>query len=301
MSQPINIENDSLRMEVWPQLGGKIASLVDKADGFDLLFNYPAEFPERSQYDLPYNKGWYAGWDECFPAIAPSKYVGHPYDGIPVPDHGEVWSLPAIASPVKDGITTVWHGLRFGYRLTRTVHLDGPSVVAEYSLVNLAPFEFRFVWALHPLMSMAAPVELDVPRGMAFRMSHDALMHEIAGEFQWPATAQGDDLSKPSSLRGGMGWKVYSSHPISAPLAVRYPTRNRRLEIHYSSDDGLPAYWGVWINTGGWGTHHHFGIEPTTGRFDQLDRAIKDHSAGMVEPLGKRTWAVRMTVGAHTG
>jgi len=146
MAQPVTIENDAIQMDVWPQMGGKISSLVDKADGYELLFGYPVEYPiDHSQYGLPYGKGWYAGWDECFPTIAASKYVGHPYDGIPVPDHGEIWSLPTTAVPTKDGITTVWHGLRFGYRLTRKLYLDGPSVIAENTLINLAPFEFRFV------------------------------------------------------------------------------------------------------------------------------------------------------------
>ena len=85
MTQPVTIENDALQMDVWPGLGGKISSLIDKADHFELLFAYPVEYPvEHSQYDLPYAKGWYAGWDECFPAVCPSRYVGHPYDGIAV-------------------------------------------------------------------------------------------------------------------------------------------------------------------------------------------------------------------------
>src|SRR5947209_15555975 len=133
MAHPVLIENEALRMEVWPALGGKVASLADKADEFELLFNYPAEIPTAALYDTAYGNGWYAGWDECFPAVSPSHYVGHPYDGIAVPDHGELWGLPTTAVPAKDGITTVWHGLRFGYRLTRKLYLDGPSVRAEYT------------------------------------------------------------------------------------------------------------------------------------------------------------------------
>src|SRR3954470_6898298 len=161
MSQPVTIENDAIQMDVWPQFGGKVSSLVDKADQFDLLVSYPVEYPERSQYDVPYQRGGWAGWYEFFPAIPPSRYVGPPYDGIAVPDHGEIWSLPTTAVPTKDGITTVWHGLRFGYRLTRKLYLEGSSVVSEYTLINLAPYEYRFIWATHPLLSMTAPVELD--------------------------------------------------------------------------------------------------------------------------------------------
>jgi len=296
MAQPVTLENDAIRMQVWPQLGGKVSSIVDKADKFELMFNYPAELPETSQYDLPYGNGWYAGWDECFPAIAPSPYSGHPYDGIAVPDHGELWGLPTTAVPTKDGITTVWHGLRFGYRITRKLFLDGPAVVAEYTLINLAPFEFRFVWAQHALLSLAAPAELDMTHAPLFRWSHDAAGNEVQKTFDWPRTADGDDLSKPATLPPGKAWKIYSADPIESSAVVRYPTRGRTVQIEYNSEDDLHAYWGLWINTGGWAGHHHFAIEPTTGRFDQIDRSIKDNSAGSVAPMGRKVWAIRWSL-----
>jgi hypothetical protein len=300
MTQPVTIENDAIQMDVWPQLGGKVSSLVDKSDNHELLFGYPVEYPvEHSQYDLPYQKGWYAGWDECFPAIAASRYVGHPYDGIPVPDHGEIWSLPTTAVPTRNGITTVWHGLRFGYRLTRKLYLDGSAVVSEYTLVNLAPFEFRFVWCQHALLGMTAPVELDLPGNPRFRLSHDQSYHEIQQEFTWPVTEEeGENLSKPAGLPTKGAWKAFSTLPITSPIHVRYPSRSRRLTMEYRSEDGMAAYWGLWINTGGWGNHRHFSIQPTTGRFDQIDRAIKDGTTGTVAALGRRAWSIRLTLGS---
>src|SRR5690349_5203289 len=114
MSQPVTIENEFLRLAVWPQFGGKVSSAIDKEDGFELLYSIPEELPTRCQYDMPYDAGWYSGWDECFPAVAAGPYTLHPYQGIAIPDHGEIWSLPTTAVPTRDGITTVWHGLRFG-------------------------------------------------------------------------------------------------------------------------------------------------------------------------------------------
>jgi hypothetical protein len=297
MAQPVTIEGDALRVEVWPQFGGKVSSVVDKADGYELLFTYPAEFPAGPQYDLPYAKGWYAGWDECFPAVAPGRYVGHPYDGVAVPDHGELWGLPTTSVPAKNGITTVWHGLRFGYRLTRKLSVDGPTLTAEYTLINLAPFDFRFVWAQHALLAMNVPVELSIDQAQ-FRLSHDAKGNDLQRPFEW-GSASGDlaAVSRPSAMPPGGGWKIFGTAPITSPAVVRYPQRGgRRLSVAYAGDD-LPAYWGIWINTGGWAGHHHLAVEPTTGRFDPIDRAIHDDSAGQVGPLGRRDWRVQWTVG----
>jgi hypothetical protein len=207
-----------------------------------------------------------------------------------VPDHGELWGLPTVAVPTKDGITTVWTGLRFGYRLTRKLSLEGASIVARYTLVNNAPFPFRFVWAQHALMAMTQRVEFELPAGAPFRFSHDAAGRTFDQNFSWPKLASGEDVSRPAGLPPARGWKLFSLEPIRTPAIIRYPSRSRVVELEYQSDDGLPAYWGVWIDTGGWGRHHHFAIEPTTGRFDQLDRATKDDSAGKIAESAQLNW-----------
>ena len=293
-THPVTIENEAVRMDVWPTLGGKVSSIIDKADKFELLFNYPREIPTEALYDAPYQSGWYGGWDECFPAVAPGPYTGHPYNAVNIPDHGELWGLPTVAVPTKDGITTVWNGLRFGYRLTRKLSLEGPSIEARYTLVNLAPFPFRFVWAQHALLSMAKPVEIRLGSGAAMRLSHDANNRTLDQNFAWPTAGSGEDFSKPGDLPAQRGWKIFSAEPVTSPAVIAYPSRSRTLEIEYASEDeGVAAYWGVWIDNGGWARHHHFALEPTTGRFDQLDRAVKDGSAGRVGASGQVSWTVR--------
>jgi hypothetical protein len=293
---PVTIENDAIRMEVWPQIGGKVSSIVDKKDHYELLFSYPAELPDSPHYDAPYGDHWYSGWDECFPAVARSTYPRHPYNGIAVPDHGELWGIPTTtAVPTKDGITTVWNGLRFGYRLTRKLYLENSTIVAEYDLMNLAPFEFRFVWAMHSLMSLIQPVEIQVQQ-KSFRWSHDAEGKRYDAAFSWPTGIEGEDFSRPDSLPVKRGWKLFSAEPIQSALVVFYPTRKRTLRLEYASPDTLPAYWGIWINTGGWAGNRHFAAEPTTGRYDEIDRSIEDASAGQIGPFGRRQWSVRMTL-----
>jgi Domain of unknown function (DUF5107) len=293
----ISFENDCLRMEVWPQIGGKVSSLIDKADGYELLFNFPVELPEGPHYDEKYSDHWYCGWDECFPAIAPGNYPSHPYSGIAVPDHGELWGIPTTtAVPTRDGITTVWNGLRFGYRLTRKLYLDGPSVIAEYSLSNLAPFDFRYVWAMHALLSLQIPVKLNANNAHSFMLTHDSDGAATDTAVDWPNTPAGERLSLPHELPQRRGWKLFSQQPISDGFQIVYPTRRRSMQIDYASDSGVAAYWGIWINTGGWEGVHHFAIEPTTGRHDQIDRAIQDDSAGRVEGFGKADWSVTLTL-----
>lgn len=296
ISQPVSLENDCLELQVWPQFGGRISSLIDKADGYDLLFSYPEELPTRSPYGSSYAASWHAGWDECFPAVASGPYTGHPYDGIVVPDHGEIWSLPTTAVPTNNGITTVWNGLRFGYRLTRKLSLDGPNIRLHYALVNLAPFPFCFVWALHPLLGMEKPVELKLPAG-TYRFSHDAEGRVFDFNFEWPCIQENEDLSHPNTLAAKCGWKAFSNDPIAAPGVVVYPERGRQLSFEYGSKSDQRAYWGVWINTGGWAAQRQLSVQPTIGRHDHIAASIKDHSCGNVEPMGRCEWEMTVSVG----
>jgi hypothetical protein len=151
---------------------------------------------------------------------------------------------------------------------------------------------------MHALLSLHVPVELEVPRG-TYRLSHDADSRRADAPFDWPVTAAGEDLSRPADLPPKRGWKCFSNEPIASPVIAKYPTRGRRLTIAFQSEQPLAAYWGIWINSGGWAGHRHFALEPTTGRFDELDRAVGDGSAGCVAALGKTTWRVECTVGAQ--
>lgn len=296
MVHPITLENDALRVEIWPAYGSKVASVVDKHDNHELLFSHPCELPAKSDYDIDYGDGCYVGWDECFPGIAPGPYPGQPYDGIRVPDHGEVWGIPSTVTPANDGITTRWHGIRFAYHLTRNLRLDGSSLVASYELENLAPFPFRYVWALHSLMAMTSPVELRYAGSSDWRWSHDANGTPLHRPFQWPEVQPDENLAIPSDLPAGKAWKAYSNTPISHPFTLAYPQRKRQLTISYESATAVTGYWGLWLNTGGWAGHRHVAIEPTTGRFDHLDQSVKDHSAATVQPLSKASWTVRWTL-----
>lgn len=295
MSLPVTIENAALRVKLFPHFGAKVLSIVDKADEFELLFDYPTEFPTTPQYDQPYGASYHAGWDECFPGVGQGVYPIHPYKGIAVPDHGELWGLSPTVAPIRNGIITEWQGLRFGYRFSRKLWLEDASVHSEYTVSNLAPFDFHFVWSQHALLaSEHSPAVLELPRGI-YRLSHDAQGKRIDSPFDWPTTPAGERLSHPSELPQKQGWKSFSNEPISSPAVVRYPTRGRTCTIEYSSVDALPAYWGVWINTG-FGGQKQFSIEPTTGRFDELDRSFKDGSAGRVAASGKMSWSVQWSV-----
>lgn len=285
MSQPLTLENEYFRLEVWPQYGGKVSSIKDKTDGYELLTTLPVELPTRCPYDCPYVDTWPAGWDECFPSLSPGSYPSYPYQDIPIPDHGELWALPTTCVPTRDGITTVWQGLRFGYRLTRKLFLQGPTIQTEYTLINLSPFDFPFLWTPLIPLSVQSSIQIDSPK-------KGVLQNGLA----WPQLDpdyQFDDVNKLPSARA---WSVHFQDPINQPVLIRYSERKRLLQIDFNSDTGVNAFWRLAVNTGTSDGPKSLTLAPATGRSDQLVQAIHDSSSAVLPASGRVSWQLRLQI-----
>jgi hypothetical protein len=299
----VQLRSRELAVQLAPHLGGKITSLIDLADGHELLFQLPGAPPAQPPDPTRYDHSYYAAWDECFPAVAAGPYPAPPYLGVAVPDHGELWSQAAAVHHDERSATTSWRSARFGYQLERELALDGATLTASYTLRNPAAHELRFVYATHALLAMTAPVELRLPSDEPWRHSHGADGRAVGRAFRWPALPSPEatlDLARPTALPAGGAWKLFSERPATY-LRLCYPTRRRALTVEYRSRDAVAAYWGVWINTGGWAGHRHLAVEPTTGRYDALDASVADGSAGRVAGGATARWQVALTVEAERG
>ena len=194
----------------------------------------------------------------------PASTTVTPTTASPIPDHGELWCIPTTAVPTKNGITTVWHGLRFGYRLTRKLYLDGPSLKAEYTLINLAPFDLRFVWSPHALLSMERRSswrwKARPPSGGVMTATATTCNGPSSGRCSrtaaTPTTRPPADLSLPGAAPAAQGVEGLLDRAGVRAARVFYPSRGRSLRIEFTSAD-LAAYWSIWINTGGWAGHRH--------------------------------------------
>ena len=94
MSVPVyRIENDLLRVEVAPSVGGRITSLVDKRTGEEWLWHHPTLPLRRVPAGTAYDPEFYGGIDEQIPCDGPETL-----DGVTYPDHGELWTQPLHAS-----------------------------------------------------------------------------------------------------------------------------------------------------------------------------------------------------------
>ena len=104
----------------------------------ETLWQNPAPAFARTGYGDPYGTGEFAGFDEMFPTISRCFYESRRGRGHEVPDHGEVWSIPWESAEGFDHVTFTVNGVRFPYRLQKTVSAGRQAARAVQALFEAA-------------------------------------------------------------------------------------------------------------------------------------------------------------------
>ncbi|NLF02554.1 MAG: hypothetical protein GX601_16425 [Anaerolineales bacterium] len=304
----LQLDDATYHVLILPEVGAKIASLVCKETGEELLFRNPDRPFRRPDYGGAFDAYDYSGFDDCFPNIAAGPYPGYPWDGIPLPDHGELWTLPWNWE-FTDGELHLWaHGVRLPYRFDRWLASRGDTLELRYQVTNLAPFDIRALYAAHCLFAVQPDTRILLPDGVRVRVdwSKDSRLGTVCDAHAWPTTqdTHGNpvDLSLIRSGELGTADKVYTTRLDEGWCALHHPATGRYMAFTFSPAE-LP-YVGVWINQGGWPLQgqpcFHAALEPCTGFPDRLDIAVPRNEAGTVPARGSCSWRLRLWAGRST-
>lgn len=83
----LTLENDLLRVELAPALGGRFTSVYNKSLNKEFLWHNQSLPLEKAEPGADYDSNFWGGIDELLPNDLPEKI-----DGIDYPDHGELWT-----------------------------------------------------------------------------------------------------------------------------------------------------------------------------------------------------------------
>lgn len=306
-SEPVHpscvLENSRLRVEVRPTIGGKISSLLDVRTNREWLWRNPL-LPIRTpryadSYVMRNDSG---GFDECFPAVAEGAFPTSPWEGVPVPDHGELWGLPwdyeATAMRVRMGVD----GVRFPYRFERSLELSphAPEVKLSYRAINRAPFPFPFLWSAHPLLAVEPGMRLLLPDEAPLRIygGSETRFGGLGSPIQWPRLLE-RDLSLIPRQSAGFAVKLFGASPERGWVGLHDPKSASTLRMEY--DPAHVPHLGLWLNMGGWtpfeGETPYFnvGLEPCIGAGDDLSLAVRHFRAhGVIPAKGETRWSLTL-------
>jgi hypothetical protein len=274
--EAIILENGALKAAVLPQWGSKLASLFYKPLGFELLWQNPAPGFRESSYADPYELGEASGFDEMFPTIARCFYEDHPWAGVEMPDHGELWSIPWSYETEGERLMLRVEGVRFPYRVEKTVSLAAEVLRYDYRVENLSGSDFDFIWAAHPLFNASPGMRLIVP-GDLHTIVNAVPSQRLGGYgrmYRYPEAeipGRGTfDLSRIPE-KGGADYQKYwfVKRSVEGWCVLHDPERLLNIGLAWPVDQ-VP-YLGVWVNEGGWSGQYNVAPEPATAAMDRVD------------------------------
>jgi hypothetical protein len=294
-----------VEVAILPEVGGKMISLR-AASGREWLWQTRRRPYRRPEYGGAFEAYDISGFDECFPGIGEGPYPLAPWQGVTVPDHGEVWTLPWETALEGNTLTLAVQGVRFPYRLEKRVTLeerDGEVVVRlDYRLENLSSFPLRYLWSAHPLLAASPGMQVLLPDDVRVRVdwSKGGRLGELGATHAWPRarTADGAEivLDVLPVERAGTADKLYTDRlPADRPsgwCALYDPEASEHVALRF--DPARVPYIGVWLNMGGWPLSgepcFNVALEPCTGFPDRLDLAVQRDEAATLERKATEEW-----------
>jgi hypothetical protein len=301
------LESDTLRLQVLPDLGAKVISLVFKPTEREYLWRHPGRPMRLAAYGAAYEAGDISGWDECFPTIGAGVYPEAPWAGIPLPDHGELWSLPWRYEHGADQLRMWAHSVRFAYSFERTfTFLPEAALEITYRVTNPTPFPLRALWSMHPFLRVSPLTRILLPEGPRVRveLTKGQRLGQYLAEHPWPVTTDTEGREVDLSLMGPLDsrWmeKLFTTE-LGEGWAGLYDPADEHFLLFTFEVAEVP-YVGLAQMRGGWPENetpsYSLILEPCTGWPDRLDVAIPRGACMTIPPESERHWTVTLHLGA---
>lgn len=292
----VTIGSEELALTVLPDLGAKVATLTCRRHDRQWLAGECRELAVADDGSYGAREAW--GWDELFPSVLSAPVTPAPW-AHPLRDHGELWGRPwRVTNQLASSLTLEYADDDAGFRIERTLDVVRGTLRARYALTSTASGPLPFQWSLHPIFAMTPGERVEmagIDQVKATVTGHHALPDGPV-TVGWP---EHDGLAlgtvRPSD--GETLVKLYADLPDEGVVALR----GGPCELSVATDRAFAPYVGIYLNYGGWpadGPLHHVGVEPTNSPHDDLDAAIRDGAADVLDVGQRLTWEIRLALGA---
>jgi len=305
------VENDEIRAVFLPEIGNKMVELRNLKSGKQFLLapQTPAQSYVRPTYGAEFAAFDTSGFDECFPTVAPSNDRSlsdreKEYETL-LPDHGELWSRPWEVHREASGLRFAIRGVRHEYDFEKRVRIQGNALALDYTLRNRAREPFSYLWSAHPLLKVTPGTELLLPREITtvlLNWASDPSIGSFGDRKAWPnlLPARRDaSFASVQHPRLGVAVKCFTDALKEGRAGIYDRDADESLLMEF--DTGKNPYLGLWLCYGGWPEgveHKHLtvALEPTNGRPDSLEEAVRRGECTEIGAGEERTWSLRLTL-----
>ncbi|GAB3121406.1 DUF4432 family protein [Glaciibacter psychrotolerans] len=283
------LTNEFLSIEIDPNQGADLVSLMHRESGEELLWRDPRTSARSGTAPLPmfadsFYDTYRGGMQELFPNTADSSVVM----GVTLPFHGEAcqlaWSVRREHRYGSDRLVCMTDLTRYPVRMERTISLvpGEPTLRIRSEIVNLSARALPYTWAMHPAFSRAVTAEPSVLYApFACAVSHPDKFSEnqsfAPGEVVGGGSVEGVSTLTLNANDAGTTDLLYAQ-----PDQGWYTLRNESSGLTVSMGwpvEQFPELW-IWQECRGvgdfpwWGQHHIVAVEPHVA---SPSRALAEH------------------------
>lgn len=298
----LSLESEQVRITIVPELGGKVASLVDKRLTTEWLIQPRADLPV-GQYKTPvYTEANPSGWDEMFPTIDACVYpIAGRLSGRELPDHGELWSRGWTIDETSDKyIALSLDSNIFPCRFRRSVALENDAaLLLKYALINDGDEDVFYLWAAHALFEATPDTRIELPAHVT--TLYNALEMEpwgVAGTiYEFPAAQTGDGrqwMLDRVIADGAPGFRKFYVQPDTHIGSARIRRDASGAQVTMTWDDKQIPYFGLWLDEGVFTSKPTIGLEPSSAFYDRLTHAHAQGRLSVVKAQHTVEWWVRV-------
>ena len=304
------LKNEHLRIEVLPELGGKLSSIALPSGG-ELLQAPLKPYSARTATE-PFDQSDASGWDECLPSIGPCTVPYGSHHSAKIEDHGDLWRLAWTVDEATDTLlrmSVLATSLPLAFE--RTLRLDGPTLHLDYFLTNTGTVEVPWGWSVHPLFAIEPFDLVHLPpsvRQITAQASSNGRLGQPGAAHTWPHTVnaldnQPLDLSLCGSKDDSVADKLVLPAPAEGWAAIERKTLRTRLTLHFDPKQ-MPTL-GLWLCYGGWPENqtdpkaekgYTVGLEPCNLPVDSLADLLAQGAGARLAPGATAHWSLRLQV-----
>jgi hypothetical protein len=299
----ISLETELMKVIVVPEIGAKIVSLIYKPTHKEWLLDSGDRPLLALGASSAFGDSDMSGWDECFPTINACKYpLQGEYLGNPLPDHGEVWSLPWHATKERDSLIVKVEGQCLPYTFQRKMTFIAEDIMRlEYEVTNLSDEDLAMMWTAHPQFTVTPDMVICLPKAIKQMICVHGGNSLLGDEtlYNWPnATVAGRDkhLDRMDFSTEKDSRKLYYAGEVPegwSGLSCSQSTDYLLMEV---AKEQVP-YLGIWVDEKDYNDRVTCALEPSTGFYDSLTTAVENDKCTIISARGTLIWQMDVSLG----
>ena len=290
----LRLENDLLRVELAPALGGKFTSVYNKSLNKEFLWHNQSLPLKELEPGADYDSNFWGGIDELLPNDIPEKI-----DGIDYPDHGELWTTALDHNVDKQQVilSGTLPKSRLFYQKTIRLEENLPQVKTNYTIRNLSGNARHFLWKLHAALQITAGDRLETPATTARIVYPGSSRFRVADEFGWPEIEGVDAATVPSKSKTMDFFYLYNS-----PEGIMKMISGQGEHCFaYQYDQAVFPYQWYFASYGQFRDHYTAILEPASAMPVSVNEAAGLGQCSVLEPGEEMNTSVTIYAGRVEG